>query len=94
MTIVGDKGKGTLGEADLNLSDYTEGEYRIMKLTLKNCADPDGFIEIGLRATQAKEKESSTPKSKSGVGRDLKDSMTSDVHSKDQVMSLMYQSYT
>nr|ACK37609.1 hypothetical protein [Kahliella matisi] len=46
LTVAVDKGKGTLGEADLNLSEYGEGEYKIMKLRLNNCQDPDGFIEI------------------------------------------------
>ena len=62
LTIVADRGKGILGEAELNLSDYKEKEYRIMKLELKNCSDPDAYIEIGLRATLAKEKTASTPK--------------------------------
>jgi hypothetical protein len=35
-----------------------------MKLPLKNCQDPDGYIEIGLRGTQAKDK---TPKSRDSV---------------------------
>lgn len=27
-----------------------------MKLQLKNCADPDGYIEVGLKGVAAKEK--------------------------------------
>lgn len=35
LTIAGDKGKGILGEADLNLSEYDEGgDYKIFKLPL------------------------------------------------------------
>ena len=56
LTIAADKGKGILGECDLNLSEYTENEFKIMKLPLKNCADPEGYIEIGLRGVSAKEK--------------------------------------
>ena len=56
MTVAADKGKGILGETDLNLSDYAENEYKMIKLPLKNCPDPDGYIEIGLRGTVAKDK--------------------------------------
>jgi hypothetical protein len=56
LTIAGDKGKGILGEADLNLSDYSETEFKIFKLPLKKCLDEDAYIEVGLRATQSKEK--------------------------------------
>mmetsp|Transcript_16767 Transcript_16767/g.16034 ORF Transcript_16767/g.16034 Transcript_16767/m.16034 type:complete len:132 (-) Transcript_16767:590-985(-) len=52
--IVGatDKNKGTLGEAQLNLSDYLEGEFKMLKLPLDKCVDPEAFIEVGLRATK------------------------------------------
>ena len=60
MTVQADKTKEILGEADLNLSNYTENEFKIIKLPLKNCSDPDGFIEIGLRGVLAKEKERRT----------------------------------
>jgi hypothetical protein len=53
---VADKGKGTLGEADLNLSDYIEGDFKLFKLSLKHCADEEAYIEVALRATQAREK--------------------------------------
>lgn len=66
MTITGDKAKGVLGEADLNLSDYQEGEYKIFKLPLKNCEDGEAYIEVGLRATQAKEKHVSSRASNKG----------------------------
>jgi hypothetical protein len=56
LTISGDKGKGLLGEADLNLSEYQENEFKLIKLPLKNCADPEAYIEVGLRGTLAKEK--------------------------------------
>lgn len=51
LTVTGDKGKGVLGEADLNLSEYAEHEFKIFKLPLKNCADPEAFIEVGLKAS-------------------------------------------
>jgi len=60
LTIGGEKGKGILGEADLNLSEYSEGEFKIFKLPLKKCFDPDAYIEVGLRATPVK--ESKTPR--------------------------------
>ena len=42
---------GFLGEADLNLSDYQENEFKYMRLNLRNCADPDAYLEVGLKAT-------------------------------------------
>lgn len=56
MTIAGDKGKGILGEADLNLCEYSETDFKIVKLPLKKCLDEEAWIEVGLRATPAKEK--------------------------------------
>jgi hypothetical protein len=53
LTVAGEKGKGILGEAELNLSDYLEGEYKSIKLTLDKCVDNNAFIEVGLRATKA-----------------------------------------
>ena len=35
----------------MNLSDYQENEYKIIKLPLKKCDDPDGYIEIGLKGS-------------------------------------------
>jgi hypothetical protein len=51
LTIVGDKGKGTLGEADLNLCDYSETDFKIFRIPLKKCLDEEAYIEVGLRAT-------------------------------------------
>eukprot|EP00347_Sterkiella_histriomuscorum_P006359 403353063 len=67
LTVTGDKGKGVLGEAELNLSEYQEQEFRYMKLQLKGCSDPDAFIEVGLKATPAREKKTAqeTPRSSS-----------------------------
>jgi len=56
LTVSKDKGKQTLGEADLNLSDYTENEYKTMKIPLRKCTDPDAYIEVALRGTLAQEK--------------------------------------
>lgn len=51
-----DKVKTVLGEADLNLSDYAENEYKILRLSLRKCDDPNAFIEVGLRGTIAVER--------------------------------------
>lgn len=68
MTVSKDKGKGgVLGEAELNLSSYTENDYKVMKIPLRNCSDPDGYIEVALRGTLAPEKK--TPRG----GRDSVD---------------------
>ena len=53
---MGDKGIGMLGETDLNLRDYSENEFKILKLPLKKCTDNEAFMEIGLRASPAKHK--------------------------------------
>ena len=47
-----DKTKTPLGEADLNLSEYGENDYKSMKLSLRKCDDPNGYIEVALRGTQ------------------------------------------
>ena len=67
-----------LGEADLNLSDYLENEYKILKLPLRKCGDPDAYIEIGLRGTLAVEK--TTPKARGEAGSES---------GKDQLMVLL-----
>lgn len=69
-----------LGEAELNLSDYTENEYKIFKLPLTKCSDDEAFIEVGLRATQAKEKHVSSRASNKGGAPEV---------NKDQMISLM-----
>lgn len=61
LTIVKDKSKDILGEADLNLSDYAENEYKILRLSLRKCDDPNAYIEVGLRGTVAAER-GQTPK--------------------------------
>ena len=58
--MTGDKGKGVLGEADLNLCDYSEGEFRYVKLPLKGCADSEAYVEVGLKATQVRDKNKSS----------------------------------
>jgi hypothetical protein len=61
-----------LGEADLNLANFGNGDFKIIKLSLKKCADDDAFIEVGLRGTEASatRKESSKSSSKGGAPRD------------------------
>ena len=63
MKVVIDKKNDILGEADLNLIDYGDGEYKILKLQLKKCADPDAYVEVGLRGTAGKEKGLDTSRS-------------------------------
>ena len=53
---MGDKGKGVLGETELNLREYNEKEFKILKLHLKKCIDDDAFMEVGLRASPSKAK--------------------------------------
>lgn len=70
---MGDKGIGILGEAELNLSDYAENQYKSFKLPLKNCADSEAYIEVGLRASASKEGAPSTPKSSKSHHHESKD---------------------
>lgn len=62
--VAKDKTKTPLGEADLNLSEYGENEYKTMKLSLRKCEDPSGQIEVALRGTQVQEK---TPRAKESI---------------------------
>ena len=50
---MGDKKTGFLGETDVNLAEYHEGKYNIMRLALSRCHDPNAFIEVGIRGTVA-----------------------------------------
>eukprot|EP00347_Sterkiella_histriomuscorum_P014694 403359906 len=54
--VAKDKSKTALGEADLNLSEYGENDYKVMKLNLRKCEDPSGYIEVALRGTLVAEK--------------------------------------
>jgi len=51
--VAKDKTKTPLGEADMNLCDYGENDYRTLKLNLKKCDDPNAYIEVAIRGTQA-----------------------------------------
>ena len=47
-----------LGEADLNLSEYSEGEDKILKLPLRKCFDSEAYIEVSIKATPARDTKS------------------------------------
>lgn len=49
LTIVGDKGATILGEAALDMAQFTEDEPLLKRLKLENCEDPDSFLEIALK---------------------------------------------
>ena len=40
----------------MNLSHFGDGEFKIFKLSLKNCKDPDAYIEVALKGTFTSEK--------------------------------------
>lgn len=61
-----------MGEANLNLSEYSEEESKIFKIPLRKCFDPEAYIEVGLKATLVKEKKQETPKA--GASTDKSDS--------------------
>mmetsp|Transcript_16275 Transcript_16275/g.15647 ORF Transcript_16275/g.15647 Transcript_16275/m.15647 type:complete len:180 (-) Transcript_16275:439-978(-) len=52
ISIVHQKEKRILGEANLNLSDYIEDEEVNFKLSLRKCDDSEAFIEVGMKAYQ------------------------------------------
>ena len=53
---MGDKGIGVLGETEVNLRDYSEDHFKIIRLHLKKCIDNEAFIEVGLKASVSKNK--------------------------------------
>ncbi|CDW77592.1 UNKNOWN [Stylonychia lemnae] len=63
-SIAKDKSKTSLGEADLNLCDYGENDYRNLKLPLRKCDDSAAYIEVAIRGTQAQEK---TPRGRESI---------------------------
>jgi hypothetical protein len=74
-----------LGEADLNLSDYSEGDYKVIKLTLEKCMDPNAYIEVGLRATPAEVKKEKKPKTGNADSN-----KTKEIVNEEQVKLLLY----
>ncbi len=54
--MIHQKEKKVLGEANLDLSLYGENESKIIKLPLNKCADPDAYIEVGMKAFEADDK--------------------------------------
>ena len=59
-----------MGEADLNLSDYAENEYKVLKLSLRKCDDPNAYVEVALRGTVAHDKTSATKARESTDSKD------------------------
>jgi hypothetical protein len=56
LSVIHQKEKKVLGEANLDLSLYGEDEVKILKLPLLKCADPDAYIEVGMKAYEADDK--------------------------------------
>ena len=48
---MGEKSKGFIAEAELNMSDYGEGDYNILQLPLKKCDFAEAYIVVGIRGT-------------------------------------------
>ena len=53
LTVMNEKDKSFVAEADLNLCDYKETDFYFQKLPLEgeNLEDKNAFIEVGIRAT-------------------------------------------
>jgi hypothetical protein len=60
---------GPLGEANFNLTQYGDGEYKTIKLPLKNCSDPDAFVEIAIKGTAAADKHKSERTHRSSINK-------------------------
>lgn len=56
LSVINSKEKKVLGEANLDLSLYQEGEVKLFKLPLTKCSDPDAYIEVGMKAFEADDK--------------------------------------
>jgi len=78
--VAGDKAKGVLGEAELNLSDYILGEYKSFKLPLNKCMDESAVIEVAIRANEGVNKERRST---------VEDAKEKNDQNKDQIMYLM-----
>lgn len=55
-----------MGEAELDLSLYKEGEYNQFHLKLEKCVDNNAYIEVGLRATAAEAEKKKKSKDANG----------------------------
>lgn len=52
LTIMGDKGAVTLGEAALDMAQFSEDAPVVRRLKLDNCDDAESFLEIGLKGVE------------------------------------------
>lgn len=52
LTVMGDKGAVTLGEAPLDMAQFSEDAPVVKRLKLDNCEDADSFLEIGLKGVE------------------------------------------
>ena len=52
LTVASDKAHGILGTADLDLSQFNDGDYRMHQIPLENCQYENAFIEVGLKGVE------------------------------------------
>ena len=69
VVVVGDKKTGILGKAKLDLSQYGDREYKILKLRLQNAVYENSFIECHLKGVDAKDLDMVSTGSKSARSR-------------------------
>ena len=60
MYVAGEKSRGILGEAQLDLTAYGENESKTIKIPLDKCDYEGAYIEVTLKGVEAKAK--STPR--------------------------------
>ena len=59
LIVVGDKTRGVLGKADLDMSQFGTTEYQVHRIPLNECAYPESFIEVHLKGVEKRRNQTS-----------------------------------
>lgn len=70
LHVASDKSRGIIGKAELDLSQYGQDEFNVIKLPLQDCISEDGYIEVGLKGVPAKKAEAPSPSPSNASGSD------------------------
>lgn len=60
LTVASDKARGILGKADLDLSQFSYDDFKVLKLDVRDCQYEGAWIEVGLKAVPANRASSRT----------------------------------
>ena len=58
--VASDKAHGILGKADLDLSQFEFGEFKVHTLSLRDCAYEGASIEVQLKGAEKQARREST----------------------------------